>query len=478
MAARSLPRRGAPAPQTWRAWISKHLLYLPSQRLRGEPVLEHLADLERLQWLAPADLRRVQTERATALVAHVARHVPHYRDAFAAAGVAAESVRSLDDLRRLPILEKDVMRANVRRLVSEVASVRLDPRKTSGSTGVPVPILKSRDAYARIRAIWYRYARWYGIDIGDRQGRFLGHPVSWKGVLREDVQDFILNKFRLDPVYLTPDRMRAYWRKILRRPVVYLYGYPSAMVAFAQFLESEGEDPKRAGIRTLVCTGETLYPFQQEILARAYGVPVVNEYGCTESGVLAFPCPEAGRMHLSADNVLLEFLVGDRAAKPGEAGEVVLTDLWSPDAPLVRYRLGDVAVPHGDAPCPCGRGLPTIERVEGRTSQMIRLDDGREVHSEVFAYISDAMGEIDRAIEAFRVRRTGPRAFTVQLVAKTRLAEGTTARLREIVARVLGADVVLAVEQVQELARDPSGKLRYFVDDSGAAPAGPPGESP
>ena len=477
-------RAQAPAPgaaplprQTLRAWISKHVLYLPTQRWRGEPVPQHLADLERSQWERPEALRARQTERALALVSHAARHVPHYRDAWRAAGADPAAFRSLDDLRRLPLLEKDVMRANVRRLVSETAAVPLDPRKTSGSTGIPVPILKSRDAYARIRAIWYRYARWYGIDIGDRQGRFLGHPVTWKGVLREDVQDFILNKFRLDPVYLTPERMERYWRKILRRPVVYLYGYASAMVAFARHLESVGEDPRRAGIRTLICTGETLYPFQESHLRHAFGVPVVNEYGCTESGVLAFPCPEAGRMHLSADNVLLEFLVGDRPAKPGEAGEVVLTDLYSPEVPLIRYRLGDVAVPSDGAPCACGRGLPTIERVEGRTSQMIVLPGGRAVHSEVFAYISDAMGEVDRRIEGFRVRKTGDAAFTVQLVAQEPLAPATLDTLRGIVARVLGPQVELEVEQVRELPRDPSGKLRYFVDDTSAAAAARPGEA-
>jgi phenylacetate-CoA ligase len=460
--AREVPR------QTLRAWISKHLLYLPSQRLRGEPVLEHLAELERSQWQSTESLRARQREQALALVVHAAARIPHYRETWRAAGVDAGSLRTLDDLRRIPLLEKEVMRTSVQRLVAEATSARIDPRKTSGSTGIPMPILKSRDAYARIRAIWYRYARWYGIDIGDRQGRFLGHPVTWRGVLREDVQDFILNKFRLDPVYLTPDRMLAYWRKILRRPVVYLYGYASAMVAFARFLESRGEDPERAGIRTLVCTGETLYPFQEAYLREAYGCPVVNEYGCTESGVLAFPCAEAGRMHLSADNVLLEFLVGDRPAKPGEVGEVVLTDLYSPDAPLIRYRLGDMAIPTGDEPCPCGRGLPTIVRVEGRTSQMIRISDGREVHSEVFAYISDAMGEVDRTIEGFRVRRTGARAFMVQLVAQQALAPATLERLREIVARVLGADVALAIEQVSELPRDPSGKLRYFVSEEGS----------
>jgi phenylacetate-CoA ligase len=454
-----------------RPWISKHLLYLPTQRIRREPVLAHLADLEASQWLSPDALRARQDERVRELVRHAARRVPYYREVFRAHGVDPESVRGTADLVRLPVLEKDVARVRVDDLVAEEGSARMDRRKTSGSTGIPMPVVKSRDAYARIRAIWYRYARWYGVDIGDRQGRFLGHPVGWRGVLKEDVQDLILNKHRLDPVYLTPERMRRYWRTVQRKPLDYVYGYASAMVAFARFLEDEREDPRRSGARVLFCTGENLYGAQRAYLAKAWGARVVNEWGCTESGVMAFECPEAGRLHLSADNLVIEFLAGDAPAAPGEPGDVVVTELYSPDAPLIRYRLGDVAVPGDAAPCPCGRGLPTLERIEGRTSEMILLPGGRQVHSEVFHYISDEISARDPDVESFRVRRTGAADFTVQLLASDTLAPETETALRASVARVLGADVRLAVEQVSELPRDPSGKLRYFVDETRGRPA-------
>jgi phenylacetate-CoA ligase len=131
-----------------------------------------------------------------------------------------------------------------------------------------------------------------------------------------------------------------------------------------------------------------------------------------------------------------------------------------------RQRLGDVAVPGDGTPCACGRGLPTIERVEGRSSEMIVLPGGRQVHSEVFHYISDEISGLDASVESFRVRRTGPAAFTVQLLAAAPLAPATPETLRGIVSRVLGPEVELAIEQVAELPRDPSGKLRYFVDDT------------
>ena len=449
-----------------RPWVSKHLLYLPTQQLRGEPVLPHLRDLEASQWLSADALRARQDERVRELVRHAALRVPYYRAAFRAHGVDPEAVRGVADLVRLPVLEKETARARVDELVAEGTTARMDRRKTSGSTGIPMPVVKSRDAYARIRAIWYRCARWYGMDIGHRQGRFLGHPVGWRGVLKEDVQDFILNKHRLDPVYLTPEHMRRYWRTVKRKPLDYGYGYPSAMAAFARFLEEDGQDPKRSGARVLFCTGENLYAAQRAYLAKAYGARVVNEWGCTESGVLAFECPEAGQLHLSADNLAIEFLAGDRPAAPGEPGDVVVTELYSPDAPLIRYRLGDVAVPGDGTPCACGRGLPVLARIEGRTSEMIVLPGGRQVHSEVFHYISDEISALDRDVESFRVRRTGPADFTVQLLASGALAPETETALRTIVARVLGTDVRLAVQQVSDIQRDPSGKLRYFVDDT------------
>ena len=142
------------------------------------------------------------------------------------------------------------------------------------------------------------------------------------------------------------------------------------------------------------------------------------------------------------------------------------------DAPLIRYRLGDAVVPDAGEPCPCGRGLPTFDRVEGRTSQMIQLASGRWVHSEAFSYISDRFGELDPAIEGFRVRQTGRACFLLELVARHDVEEATCISIRELVRKVLGEETDVSVEQVPELPRDPSGKLRYFVrDDEVAADA-------
>ncbi len=452
-----------------RAWVSKHLLYLPLQALRGERVLRHLRDLEASQWESREVLAERQALRLRQTLLRAAREVPFYRDRFGAAGVDVAAVRGPEDLARLPILEKAELRAAGRRLVAAAAGGRFDRRRTSGSTGVPLLLLKPRDASARIRAIWYRYLRWYGIDIGSRQARLLGHPVDRRARLREDLQDLILNKHRLDPVHLTPERMRGYFAALRRTPPTHFYGYPSAMEAFARFLIEDGADPRRCGAGVLVCTGETLHAFQRDFLAASYGARVVNEYGCTEAGVIAFPCPEQGRLHVSVDNLVIEVLAGDRAARPGEPGEVVLTELYSADAPLVRYRLGDVVVPDEARPCPCGRGLPTLARIDGRTSEMIRLGDGRLVHSEVFAYLADAFSTRHPGIRNFRVRQAQADDFRLELVAAETLGAEALAAIAALARGVLGAGVRLEVRQVPRLERDSSGKLRYFVRDRAAA---------
>jgi phenylacetate-CoA ligase len=241
------------------------------------------------------------------------------------------------------------------------------------------------------------------------------------------------------------------------------------MEAFARFLIAEGEDPRTCGVGVLVCTGETLQPTQREFLARSYAARVVNEYGCTEAGVIAFPCPEQGRLHLSADNLVIEVLAGSRPAQPGEAGEVVLTELYSAGAPLIRYRLGDVVVADEPRPCPCGRGLPTLARIEGRTSEMIQLSDGRLVHSEAFAYLADAFGTRHPAIQSFRVRQLTGDSFRLELVA----ADALSAEVLESIAaltRDFLTGVPLEVRQVGQLERDPGGKLRYFVRDRERTP--------
>src|SRR3990172_3208075 len=190
-------------------------------------------------------------------------------------------------------------------------------------------------------------------------------------------------------------------------------------------------------------------------MARAFGCPVVDEYGSAENGLIAVECPE-GRLHIVAENVYLEY----RPVSPqgGEISEILVTNLRNGAMPFIRYAIGDLGGPVA-APCPCGRGLPLLGLAGGRTADVVVLPDGRFVDSTALV----------RAMEHL------PR-FAVLLAAEH--GEGMAEVVRRDFHRILGFPASVDVRLVDEIPPEPTGKLRRFVSRLVHPAVRHPGEVP
>ena len=441
--------------------ITKKIIYPILQYSRGEHIYKHLKGLEKSQWLSPRDLENRQWIDLKSLLRQLYMYNAYYRRRFIDSGILSEKIKTYDDFLKFPILEKEDLRRDVKKMLSSLRNGPLESRKTSGSTGIPLEILKSRDSFGRIRAIYHRYYKWYGIDIGDKQARFMGHPVTFKARLKEDIQDFLLNKYRLDPVFLTEKNMLTFYRQVKRTRSKYFYGYPSAIYEFSKFIKSNSFNPIELGVKIIITTGETLYDFQRKYIEEALKTKVVNEYGCSESGIIAFECPK-GRMHLSTDNLFIEILKDGNPALPGEVGEVVITELYNYSVPLVRYRVGDLIKVSSQTHCNCGSGLPCIDSVEGRTSQFIELPNGRKVHTELFHYISDSLTQTNGVIKQFRIIQNKGLEFTIEYCSDGKNVDKAIDYMANQLKKFFGENILFTFRSVDAIERDKSGKLRYF----------------
>ena len=256
--------------------------------------------------------------------------------------------------------------------------------------------------------------------------------------------------------------MLGFYRKIKKIKPKYFYGYPSAIYEFSKFLKSKSIDAGSFDIKAVIVTGETLYDFQRKFIEDVFKAKVVNEYGCSEAGIIAFQCPR-GRMHLSEDNLFIEILCEGRPAEPGETGEVVITEIYNYSTPLIRYRVGDLARVSFNPLCDCGRGLSCIDSVEGRTSQFITLANGRKVHTELFSYIGDELAGADGVLKQFRIIQHRDLKFTVEYVSGSGKIEETLSYLSAQIKKFLGQGLELNFKQVESIPRDKNGKLRYFI---------------
>ena len=203
-----------------------------------------------------------------------------------------------------------------------------------------------------------------------------------------------------------------------------------------------------------------LFPYQRELIAETLNCPVANGYGGRDSALIAHECPHGG-MHLLADAVILELLDSQgRPVPPGEPGEIVITDLYSHEVPFIRYATGDIASLSAER-CPCGRPLPLLKSIEGRSNDSILAPDGRIINSLAMIY---AVREI-QGIERFRICQKAIDGFHIQLVCNRDFPQDAEDRIRRNWTRLLRAPLNITFEYPHALPVEKSGKFRHFVSE-------------
>lgn len=431
-------------------------VYLPlSGALQGEPMLACLRQLERSQYLRPDQLAAMQWAEVRRTL-DAAASLPFYRER------GDPPVRSWEDFRALPVLEKAQVREHFARLRTPGRGDSLG--QTSGSTGEPVRFTHGPLFRSRHEAGQWRARGWFGVRPGDAVLAVWGRPV---GTGREwallQLKSFLNHILHVSAFDLGRSTLRALFPRIRRLRPRLVYGYPSGLEVLARQAEADGVRLDDLGVRLVACTAEILYGFQRDVLGRVFGAPVADVYGCGEFGAFAHQCP-AGSMHVSCENVLVEFLDDvDRPVPPGSPGQVVVTSLHNPGMPLVRYRVGDVAVPL-DGRCPCGRNLPRMDVRTGKVGQMVRTAGGRMFSTELFDYLNKRLvASGQRGIAGFHVVQRGLQDFSVRYVPGEGDVAGALRTFEEGMREILGPQARIGFDEAVELPRHPGGKLGYFT---------------
>jgi phenylacetate-CoA ligase len=239
-----------------------------------------------------------------------------------------------------------------------------------------------------------------------------------------------------------------------RRPKM-LFGYPSALAYIARHAERRGVRLDGLGIRVAFVTSESLYDHQRRQIERAFGCRVANGYGGRDAGFIAHECPE-GSLHIASEDLIVELVDSEgRVVPAGELGEIVVTHLATRDFPFLRYRTGDVGV-RGE-PCPCGRGLPTLREIKGRSTDFVVARDGTVLHGLALIYVvRDLPG-----IRTFTIVQESLERTRVSIVPEAGFDERARATIREGIKARLGRDVTVDVDIVESIAAERSGKHRY-----------------
>ena len=442
-------------------WVVRNITFPLYRRIIGERVLDCLQELERTQWHSPSQLQDLQWRKLRELLAHCYDNVPYYHALFDRLAIKPENVKDMDDFRRLPLLTKRELRHNRPQMVAQDRRRPFVTDRTSGSSGMPTEVQIDRLASAYHFAAQARGRRWWGWDVGERHAWLVGSLGPMHTVRR--LKRRLVDNTILFSVYdLNPQSMRNYYDQMRRSKVRFLYGFTSAAYAWAGLLKEDGLDGLVLGLKGVCTTSEVLYPHQREMIEAVFGCPVVNEYGCCEVGLIAFQCPEGG-MHLASENILVEFVKNGKPAEPGQMASIVVTDLDNYRMPLVRYCVGDVGS-YSVQLCPCGRGLPLMEVSIGREWDLIRLEDGRTLHPDIL-HLSHGNSILFENIRQYKVFQRSLSHFFIQIEAKPGSESLVTDAFSTFVRDKLGEAITVDFEFVEQIPREKSGKLRYFVSE-------------
>ncbi|WP_018876694.1 phenylacetate--CoA ligase family protein [Thioalkalivibrio sp. ALE31] len=433
-------------------------LFPLQERLKGHPTVRHLRALEASQWWTAEGLRHLQDQRLRHLVEQVARQVPFYREWWAQQGGAPADFSGIDDLQRLPVVDKVLIREQGEAWRAEGAG-NLEAQRTSGSSGEPLSFWLGADRIGMDIAARWRATRWWGVDVGDRE------LVLWGSAVENEAQNRVrawrdrLFRSHLVPARdLNPDRLDRIIEQIRQRRPRMLFGYPSVLSRVVWRARERGQRLDDLGIRVAFTTSEVLRPEWREVIGDVLGCGVANEYGARDAGFIARECP-AGGMHITAEALIVEILDDEgRPVPPGESGNIVVTNLTGPEFPFIRYRTGDRGTLDPRL-CPCGRGLPLLRDVEGRANDGLIAADGAWVHGSRFNYL---MRELP-GLRAYKVIQHDRNRVEVLLNLAAPLPTEVEERLRHAIVDALGQAIHVEVHVVDVIPPEPNGKHRHVV---------------
>ena len=434
------------------------VIFPAQERLKGHTTVHELRSLESSEGWPRERLEILRVQRLRYLLEHAGAHVPYYRAMFKRIGFDPRTVQSISDLTALPLLRKSDIRSHLDDMKSKNAH-DLARFNTGGSSGEPLIFFIGKERLSRDVAAKWRATRWWGVDIGDPEIVVWGSPIETKSQDRlRGIRDRLMRSRLLPAFEMSEQKLDAFVQQIRERRPKMLFGYPSALAFIAAHAERRGVAMSDLGIEVAFVTSERLYDHQRTQIEHVFGCRVANGYGGRDAGFIAHECPSGG-MHVTAEDIIIETVDRDGKELPhGMSGEIVVTHLATKDFPFVRYRTGDVGVLDNRV-CACGRTLPLLREIQGRTTDFVVAQDGTVMHGLALIYIlRDLPG-----LKAFKIIQESLQRTRILLVADVGFDPLSIDKIKVGFRARLGDHVAVETEVVPELLAERSGKFRYVV---------------
>lgn len=435
-----------------------NLLFPLQEKLKKHDTVAIRKQMEGSQWWPSNRLEQFRLERLRKLLISANQHVPYYRQCFQEVGFDPAQTSSLADLQKLPLLTKGIIRAQGERMKADNEQ-GLARFNTGGSSGEPLIFFIGNERVSHDVAAKWRATRWWDVDIGDKEIVVWGSPIELGTQDRvRAIRDRLMRTELMPAFQMSESNLDRFVARIRQRKPSMLFGYPSAITHIAKHAQKRQIPLNDLEVKVVFCTSERLYEHQREAISSAFACPVANGYGGRDAGFIAHQCP-AGGMHITAEDIIVEIIDESGNVLPqGTAGEIVVTHLATADFPFIRYRTGDIGV-LGTEKCSCGRGLPLLKEIQGRSTDFVIAADGTVIHGLALIYILRDLPEV----KSFKIIQETIHLTRVLVVLEGGDEVDTRRKVTNGFHQRLGENVEVRIEFVDAIPLEKSGKHRYVV---------------
>jgi phenylacetate-CoA ligase len=364
----------------------------------------------------------------------------------------------------LPILTKRNLQQPLQeRLSTGYTTKNIFKGKTSGSSGHPLTYGKDKYAHAMTWAVFYEAYKQHGINLNSSlQARFYGIPLRGKGRYLELVKDFVSYRKRFPIFNMNDAVLESFVDRFSKDKFEYINGYTSSIVLLARYCQSKNRVLKSIcpTLKMVITTSEMLFPDDRLLLEEWLGIPVINEYGASEVGLIAMQNAQ-GDFEINQQNLYVEVVDEENQPVPeGAIGSILVTDLYNKAHPMIRYKIGDLGSLQT-----LENGIRVLKDLQGRVSDMVLLPSGKVVPGLTFYYVTKAIIKEDLDILEFIVIQKELASFEIQYVSKSDMGDALKKEIQKSMDEYLEPGLAVIYTRHEFLDRSKRGKLKQFINE-------------
>lgn len=382
------------------------IIKLVGRKIWGVQILRYLLEIKKNLRMGESEVRNYQDSKLRRLVSHAFETVPFYEELLNKNKIDPNSIQTISDLNKVPIINKDMLReVPFNEKISRSYFKRpLINYLTSGSTGKPFTIYVSEEGEKKRIANFYRIFFLHGYNIFDKTARVVGMV----GVVRTRWFNRLglLRKAKVPYDCSIGDQVQF----IVNYKPDIIEGYPSRLNLIAQHIGDNHIKIRRP--KAVITNSETLFPDIRKRVEEAFGVEVTNVYDSWEFGQIAWECQKHNGLHFNSDSLIVQIIKDNRESEDGQPGEIVVTDLDNYAMPLIRYNIGDIGI-KSRRKCDCGVAFPLLETILGRSNDFLFSPKGEEIPP----LIIDQIVKAHKGISEFQIVQNSREALTIEIVA-------------------------------------------------------------